>query len=113
MVPAIRANGAIMDTGTSLITTSSKDAAAINSVRNHLPIFLLQLGILCVLYTPAHSTTMHTGIHAQLLTLFATVVSYLLLSEGRRDGQAAGKLLIEAPMKDLLCIASCPSDEDL
>ena len=41
MVPAIRADGAIMDTGTSLITTSSKDAAAINSVRTRLGLTLI------------------------------------------------------------------------
>lgn len=32
-VQGMKADGAIMDTGTSLITTSSGDAAAINSVR--------------------------------------------------------------------------------
>jgi len=32
MVPYMKADGAIMDTGTSLITTSSQDAATINSV---------------------------------------------------------------------------------
>ena len=33
VVPEMKADGAIMDTGTSLITTSMQDAAAINSVR--------------------------------------------------------------------------------
>ena len=32
VVPEMKADGAIMDTGTSLITTSMQDAAAINSV---------------------------------------------------------------------------------
>ncbi len=32
VVPGMKADGAIMDTGTSLITTSMQDAAAINSV---------------------------------------------------------------------------------
>ena len=66
MVPAIRADGAIMDTGTSLITTSSKDATAINLVRNHLRDTLISWGVLCALhlYTRAHSAMIYTLSHA-------------------------------------------------
>ncbi len=44
VVPEMKADGAIMDTGTSLITTSMQDAAAINSVGPYCKCPSLQTG---------------------------------------------------------------------
>ncbi len=47
MVPYMKADGAIMDTGTSLITTSSQDAATINSVSLQCSLSQKTLQYLC------------------------------------------------------------------
>jgi hypothetical protein len=46
-VPNLSADGAIMDTGTSLITTSAVDAAAINSVRGSQGLLDFESGLQC------------------------------------------------------------------
>ena len=45
VIPEMKADGAIMDTGTSLITTSMQDAIAINSVSSSLQHPVITLGL--------------------------------------------------------------------